>query len=509
MTTTTSPELPAIPQREQPVPEAPPRLGRLLLCMAIVVAAFDCCFWRVNAMGFSVGVFALALAGVILVYRAGWARRPSSLFILVLLAGAAAAAMIETSITNTISLLILTILLAGDTWFSAVESPWGRWLSQGVACLMAPGRVFWLSGRLLEVTFGHGLGWTTGVVGGCLMAIPAIILTLVFGTLLGIGNAVFGSWTSKFFDWFWKELAECLDPARIVLWIFVAFLILPLLRPANIASGWYKWTQNLPRFPELIPNRAAFYSNVMTLGVLNLVFLVANFADAVFLWSGAPLPAGVPYKSYVHEGVNALIVTVILTAVVLTAIFHQSEKVSGKPLLKGLALLWIIQNVFLMASVALRIRHYIETYEMTVARLGVLIFLLLVATGFVLLTIKIMQGKSLSWLVGGCLVAVFATFYITQFLNLAGWSCDYNIARWEADPVHRIDLWKFYEYGPDAWPALKRARKIDPSIAMLNEDSHRGRVTSDEVNLTKFDLQYWREFSLRAYWNSGALEDKK
>ena len=511
MTSTTSPDLPAIPTPTpvRPAAEMPPRLGRLLSCLALVVAVFDCCFWRVNGMGFSVAVFILALAGLILANREGWTRRKSSLQLLALLAGAAVAAAIETSTTNAICLVLLTILLAGDTWFGAVESPWGRSLSQAVACLMAPGRVFWLSARLMEVAFGGGLGWTGGVIGGCLMAIPAIVLALIFGTLLGIGNAVFGNWTSNFFDWFWKELALCLDPARIVLWLFVAFLAMPLLRPANVSSRWYKWTQNLPRFPELIPNRAAFYSNVMTLVVLNLVFLIANYADALFLWSGAAMPAGVPYKSYVHEGVNVLIVTVILTAVVLTAIFHQSEKVANKPLLKGLALFWIVQNVFLMASVALRIRHYIETYEMTVARLGVLIFLLLVATGFALLTIKIMKGRSLSWLVGGCLAAVFATFYITQFLNLAGWSCDYNIARWEADPTHRIDLWKFYEYGPDAWPALKRARKIDPAIAMLNEDPNHGFITKDEVNLARFDWQHWREFGLRACWNSGALEDKK
>jgi len=511
MTTSTSPELPAIPTPTpvRPATEPPPRLGRLLSCLALVVAVFDCCFWHVNGMGFSVAVFALALAGLILANREGWKHRKSSILLLALLAGAAVAAAIETSTTNTICLVVLTLLLAGDTWFGAVESPWGRWLSQAVACLMAPGRVFWLSARLMEVAFGGGLGWTGGVIGGCLMAIPAIVLALIFGTLLGIGNAVFGSWTSNFFDWFWKELALCLDPARIVLWLFVAFLAMPLLRPANISSGWYKWTQNLPRFPELIPNRAAFYSNVMTLAVLNLVFLIANCADAVFLWAHHALPPGVTYSGYVHSGVNSLIVTVLLSAFVLTGIFHQNLNVARRRELKGLGLLWIAQNLFLLVSVVLRLKLYIERYDMTVLRLGVIIFLLLVAAGYGLLTIKVLREKSLPWLIGGCILATFTTFYLVQFLNLAGWSANYNVTQWEKDKSRSLDVAYLRGLGPSAWPALRRA--ADDGAAWDNYLLIRDIIDQDEIiePRANFDFQHWREFSLRAYWNSGALEDKK
>ena len=47
----------------------------------------------------------------------------------------------------------------------------------------------------------------------------------------------------------------------------------------------------------------------------------------------APLPAGVEYKAYVHEGFDTLIFTVILTALVLTAMFQQSLGVARSAML--------------------------------------------------------------------------------------------------------------------------------------------------------------------------------
>ena len=500
--------MPALPPKPNAIVEPPVRLPRLLLGLALGVAIFDLCFWGVDSMGFSVAVFSIVLAGIILGNRES--RGGTLTFVLLaLLAVAAVAATIETGITNTLVLLMLIIALAGETFFGQIISPWGRWLSQCVALIFAPGRVFWLAARVMEAVFGGGVSWTGGLVGGCLLAVPALVLALVFGSLLASGNLVFGSWTNSFFDWFWKELALYLDPARIVLWLFVAFLILPLLRPARVSALWWKWTEGLPRLPEIIPSRAAFFSSGLVLVVLNLLFLVANIADALFLWSGQVMPAGVTYKMYVHEGVNALTVTVILSAVVLTTIFQQSLNVARRGELKALAYFWIAQNLFLILSVALRIKYYIVAYEMTVARLGVIIFLVLVAVGFVLLTIKIVWDKSFSWLIGGCVLAVFATFYITQFLDLAGWSANYNIACWEKDRSRSLDFWHLYEYGPDAWPALRHAHEIDPSIAVLNPNSSNGYpTTTDTVHQAQFDWQHWREFSLRASMNQWALEEK-
>ena len=481
-----------------------------MLCLLVAVAIWDICFWKIDTAGFSVALFFVLLAGTILVSRENLRVKPTTWLLLLLLLGAAWAAVLETCITNTCVLLTLTVALAGDTYFNEVDSRWGRVLSQVVAMIRAPGRVFWLGARLAEAGVRGEMGWTGGLLGGCLLALPALFLAVVFGSLLSTGNAVFGSWTNSFCNWFWKELALCLDPERIVFWLFAAFLTLPLLRPVQVREWWWKWTERLPRLPEIIPTRAAFFSSAMILVVLNLLFLVANIADAMFLWNGQPMPPGVEYKMYVHEGVNALITTVMLTAVVLTGIFQQSLNVAQRRELKALAFVWIAQNLFLILSVALRIKYYIVAYELTVARLGVIIFLILVASGFVLLTIKIIREKSLSWLIGGCLLAVFVTFYITQFLDLEGWSANYNIATWEKDRTRSLDYYYLYGYGPSGWPAMRRAHEVDPTIAVLNANAQSGLpVTTQTVHQAEFDSKHWREFSLRAWMNRWALDDKK
>jgi hypothetical protein len=487
--------------------EPPVRLPRLLLGLALAVAFFDLCFWNTTAWGISVALFSAALAGIVLGNRESGRQRHMTGLILALVVGAVLAAAIETGVTNTFVLLILMVVLAGETFFVDIGSAWGRWLSQVVALIFAPGRVLWLGARLMEAAFAGEASWTRGLIGRCLLAIPALVLALLFGSLLATGNAVFGSWTNSFFDWFWKALALLFDPLRLFTWICVAVVILPLLRPAQISIWWWKWTESLPRLPEILPTNAALFSSGLVLLVLNLLFLISNVADALFLWSGRPLPATVNYKEYVHEGVEALIVTVILSALLMTVIFQQALTVAKRRELKILAYAWIAQNLFLMIGVAEKLRRYIVDYEMTVARLSTIIFLILVAVGFLLLTIKIMQDRSVSWLIGSCVVAIFITFYTAQFLDLAGWSANYNVAVMENDPGHVFDSKTMCLWGADVWPALRKAHELAPAntdIATSWQEALQSVDYSDKSGLT---WRHWREFGLRAYWNRWALEE--
>jgi hypothetical protein len=162
-----------------------------------------------------------------------------------------------------------------------------------------------------------------------------------------------------------------------------------------------------------------------------------------------------------------------------------------------------------MLTVTEKLRRYIVNYEMTVARLSTIIFLVLVSVGFILLTIKIAQNRSISWLIGGCVLAVFATFYVTQFMDLAGWSANYNVAQMERDPKHIFDANTMCEWGADVWPALRRAHELNPGEPSINELWLHALTSPDYVQRAGIDWSHWREFCLRAYWNRWALDDKK
>jgi hypothetical protein len=103
-------------------------------------------------------------------------------------------------------------------------------------------------------------------------------------------------------------------------------------------------------------------------------------------------------------------------------------------------------------------------------------------------------------------VAIFATFYLAQFLNLAGWSADYNVARWEGDRTRNLDTGYLYALGPAAWPALHRAHRDAPAIDIVSEPTRYNIPAGSYRSRAEFDSYNWREFSLRAYWNRWAVE---
>lgn len=494
-------------------PSSDAGLGRVVGGMIGIVVAFDSCFWSTTSLpGLSAAVFFAAVVCAIVLNRPLVRLRTSGRVVLLLLFGSVLEAGIETGFANAVLLLALTAALAGETFFTEASSFGGRCLSQFVALVRAPGRMVWLTFAIMRATWTRDMSVVLRIIGVLVLLIPGLLVVLGFGALLATGNAVFGAWAHDGFAWLWRQITFDLNPLRLIGWMIVAIAVLPLLRPVRVAAKWWSWTEQLPRWPDLIPHRAAVINSAVMLIALNVLFAVANLADVLFLWSGCALPAGVTYSGFVHSGVNALTTTVVLSAIVLTSIFQQTLVVAGRRLLKILSGVWIAQNLFLLLSVGLRLKFYTEAYGMTVQRLGVLIFLVLVAAGYALLSVKIARDKSLSWLAGGCVLAVVATLYITQFLNLAGWAADYNVARWERDPARPLDVEYLKRLGPPAWPALARAEKlkqqhgagdVTQALDLVAVEAAQEEITYPQ---TRLDQGYWRQFSLRAWWNRPALD---
>jgi hypothetical protein len=334
------------------------------------------------------------------------------------------------------------------------------------------------------------------------IVVPALVLVLLFGVLLSNGNAVFGLWTGEAFQNIWRFLP---DPScgRLVFWAAFAMVAIALLWPSDAPVRSWNWAARFERWPDLMPAELAFTASVVPLAALNVLFAVANYADTVFLWQGGTLPAGVTYSAFVHEGVEMLIVTVLLSALVLASIFNQPASVAGRRGLKILGGIWIAQNLFLLGSTARRMDLYLEAYGASVERFSTLIFLVLVAVGFGLLAVKIFREKSLAWLVGKAALVSFATLYFAQFLNLGGWAADYNVDRWARDHTQELDGCYLRQLGPAAWPALGRARKLGAPTFFIDD-----QVVGDEEQNphNQLDLVHWREFSLRAWWNRDALK---
>lgn len=176
---------------------------------------------------------------------------------------------------------------------------------------------------------------------------------------------------------------------RSVWWIVVFTLVWATLRPRRV---------RLP-FPALdtpadraIPG-VSVASVTISLMLFNAVFAVANALDIAFLWNGAELPGDMKMKDYVHRGAYPLIATALLAALFVLVTLRPGSATANQPLIRRLVLLWIAQNVFLVASSVLRTLEYIDSYLLTELRIAALAWMGLVALGLVLICWRMFAGK--------------------------------------------------------------------------------------------------------------------
>lgn len=135
-------------------------------------------------------------------------------------------------------------------------------------------------------------------------------------------------------------------------------------------------------------------SGLILLVLLNLLIVIVNILDAVYLWAGSGLPAGMNFSESVHQGVGTLIFSIII-AICIILFFFRSEMnfYKGSKIIKFFALLWVLQNIFMVISTIYRNHEYISEYSLTYKRTGVYIYLILAVAGLVSTFIKIYSSR--------------------------------------------------------------------------------------------------------------------
>jgi hypothetical protein len=394
-----------------------------------------------------------------------------TVFLLALICGAAVESAIELCFSNVLVLLLLTLALGGETRYQALASGWSRWSEQLWCMIKTPGRWFWLVLEIAKRTRGIEPvtpGSWRKVARAVWIVVPGLVATLIFAAILSQGNVLFAklteNWVAAIGDWI---LGLHISIWRCAFWAFVAWVSLPLLRPSPAPDRDRIWTKELPRLPELTTTATARMQSAVTLGLLSALFCCVNTIDAVYLWSRQRLPGDVSYSAFVHKGVASLIVAVLFSAILLTGMFQQAPAVSGWKPLRTLGLLWIAQNLLLLAGVLLRVKLYVDALDLTVTRVNLVFFLALVAVGFLLLAIQLWAQRTLGWLLHANMLATFFLFYIVQFLDTAGFVAQYNVNLWQnARDTRILDLTYLESLGPPAFDALQTVARTDtPQIA--------------------------------------------
>jgi hypothetical protein len=162
------------------------------------------------------------------------------------------------------------------------------------------------------------------------------------------------------------------------------------------------------------------------------------------------------------------------------------------------ALVWIGQNIILIFGVFRRLKLYVDAYNLTVLRLDVALFLLLVLTGFLLLAVYISQRRTFGWLFGSGCIALFSLFYILQFCDLGAFVASYDVDRWIHPGTHtQADVYYLGDLGPGAWSQLQRLAKSDSRFAQTAQLVLE-RIHSDILQHSA-QKQPWQSFQFRRY----------
>lgn len=381
----------------------------------LLVAAADALFFM-HRPGATLGCFALSWLGATALFRKGWIRDRRGL------AAAGAATALALMMIDRPS--FLTWVLFGLALMVAMQSArvrrgeeaW-RWTQRLVVHAAVALAGPWIDlFRLSRVNRKRGRALNLwGAIR--LLALP-VLGGGVFMALFASANPLIGELLAHL------RLPPLTDEtaARIIFWLGALIAVGGILRP--------RWRRQLIPLPSLqgraVPGGATA-SVTLSLVVFNLLFAVQNGLDLAFLWSGAPLPEGVSLAEYAHRGAYPLIVTALLAGLFVLVFLRPGSETATRPLVRGLVMLWVGQNLLLVASSLLRTADYIEVYSLTRFRIAAMIWMVLVGAGLGLICWRLLRNKSGNWLINANVGTALVVIAIVSAIDLGAVAASWNI----------------------------------------------------------------------------------
>jgi hypothetical protein len=269
---------------------------------------------------------------------------------------------------------------------------------------------------------------TSGWLGWLVAWIVPLSIFAVFLGLFSSANPLIEYQLKRIDLW---PLLELLKSWRPVFWVFIVCAVWPLLyrgakrRPARQSTADTSPAATEPSKPDYLLGEKAMSRSLI---LFNALFALQSGLDLTYLWGGANLPGGMGHAEYAHRGAYPLIATALLAAAFVLIAMRPGGPAENSRLIRPLVLAWIAQNILLVVSSIFRLDLYVAAYSLTYLRLAALIWMVLVATGLVLILLQIMRKKSNSWLLSANAVSLALVLYTCCFLNAPWLIASYNVA---------------------------------------------------------------------------------
>ncbi|MET0272772.1 MAG: DUF4173 domain-containing protein [Phenylobacterium sp.] len=291
------------------------------------------------------------------------------------------------------------------------EDAWAWCLRLAVAGLKSLAGPYLDGRRILTVRARRKRLVLTAVLAAAILPVGG---GLLFLWLFGLANPVIG-------DFFTALRLPEPDIGRIIFGGMVAGAAWAVLRPRG-----RRWRSPKCKARADWPS-VTTASVAVSLVVFNLLFALQNGLDIAFLWSGARLPDGMSFAEYAHRGAYPLIATALLAGLFVVVFLRPGTPTAESRPVRALVIAWVAQNIFLVASTALRTIDYIDAYSLTRMRIAALLWMALVALGLALICWRLVRGRSASWLINTNVAAAAVALTLCSVIDLGAVAAAWNI----------------------------------------------------------------------------------
>jgi hypothetical protein len=242
-----------------------------------------------------------------------------------------------------------------------------------------------------------GIAPTARSTGALKTGLP-ILITLVFFLIYREANPAFKALTDQALaGWFSVGWLKSAFLAFLLLFGFFYPYAIDELTAADLRSPdqLTRRRRAISDWSKLSGLRTEYQIGWLSLALLNGLLLLVNGMDGYYLLITGNLPEGVSHATYVHQGIYALIFSIILAIALILYFFRGNLNFfSRNRQLKMLAGVWIVQNGVLVITTAAKTAMYVTEFGLTYKRIGVFVYLLLAAIGLIITAVKISRIRS-------------------------------------------------------------------------------------------------------------------
>lgn len=298
---------------------------------------------------------------------------------------------------------------------------------------------------------------------GFILLTLVIVVTLVslFASLYGQANPILGKWIASinldFIQVQW--LLTTLMGYYLILNI-TAIAELDVITTLDRAASISLLPQKINLEKEALLKKEQLLGSIL-LSALNALIILFITTDIWYLLHD-PLSQATQLSKTVHEGVNALIISILVAITTILILFRGDLNFYKKSEhLRKLTYLWIALNIVIILTTAYKNMMYSSGFGLTHKRIGVFIYLAFCISGLITTYLKIARTHNFLFM-----IRANARVAFLLLLMMSSFNWDRTITTYNLKELSTPDMYYLLTQLEDNEDLLYAFAKTDPDIPL-------------------------------------------